>query len=69
VVKLCKPEQDLRFDLPASGVETIRTMHASGVSVLVLEAGKSLSFDREEMIDLANELGITIVAMEEGEVE
>ncbi len=69
VVKLCKPEQDLRFDLPASGVETIRTMHASGVSVLVLEAGKSLSFDREEMIGLANELGITIVAMEEGEVE
>ncbi len=67
VVKLCKPDQDLRFDLPSSGVETIRTMHASGVSVLVLEAGKSLSFDREEMIQVANELGIAIVAMEEGD--
>ena len=67
VVKLCKPEQDQRFDLPSSGVETISNMHAAGVSVLVLEAGKSLSFDREEMIGLADELGITIVAMEEGD--
>ncbi|SMC49261.1 hypothetical protein SAMN02746065_10311 [Desulfocicer vacuolatum DSM 3385] len=65
VVKRCKPGQDLRFDLPSSGVRTILAMVKSGVDVLVLEAGKSLSFDRREMIDLADEKGISIVAMGE----
>jgi len=63
VVKRAKPLQDLRFDLPSSGIETIRAMAASGADVLVLEAEKSLSFDRQEMIDVANRQGISIVAM------
>jgi len=64
VVKVCKPSQDVRFDIPAVGVQTIRTMHEAGVTVLVIEAAKSVVFDREEMINLADEFGIAIVAME-----
>ena len=69
LVKLCKPGQDKRFDLPSTGIDTIQAMFESGVSLLALEAGKSLSFDREKMIDLANELNIVIVAMEESDME
>lgn len=63
VIKLSKPGQDARFDLPSSGVGTIKTMAESGATVLVLEAGKSIAFDREEMIALANLHGISIVAV------
>ncbi len=66
-VKLSKPNQDLRFDLPASGCTTIETMHRSGVDVLVLEAGKSISFDREKMIALADHYNICIIAVTEDE--
>ena len=62
VVKVCKPGQDFRFDVPAIGVQTIKTMAASGVKVLVIEAGKAVVFDRREMIGAADELGISIVA-------
>ncbi len=65
VVKRSKPQQDLRFDLPASGSDTIRTMIDANGSVLVLEAGKTLSFDRQEMIELADGHGISIVAMDD----
>ena len=68
VVKLSKPHQDLRFDLPSSGCTTIETMHRSGVNVLVLEAEKSISFDREKMIALANKYNICIIAMTEDEI-
>jgi hypothetical protein len=68
VIKLSKPQQDLRFDLPATGCETIRTMAASGATALVLEAGKSLSFDREKMIALADEHHIAITALTEKDI-
>ncbi|MCF6248683.1 MAG: UDP-2,3-diacylglucosamine diphosphatase LpxI [Desulfobacula sp.] len=68
VVKLSKPSQDLRFDLPSSGSQTIETMHESGISVLVLEAGKSLAFDREQMISLANKYKISIIGMTDNEI-
>lgn len=64
VVKVCKPQQDTRFDIPAVGVQTIRTMHKAGAKVLGIEAGKAVVFDKKEMIDLANEVDITIVAIE-----
>ena len=67
LVKLCKPIQDRRFDLPTTGAETIEIMAESGLSVLALEAGKTISFDRERMIALADEHGISIVAMDEAE--
>jgi DUF1009 family protein len=65
VVKVCKPHQDTRFDIPAVGTQTIKTMHEAGVKVLGIEAGKAVVFDKKEMITLANEVGITIVALEE----
>ncbi len=69
VVKLSKPSQDLRFDLPSSGCGTIETMHQCGATVLALEAGKSLAFDREEMIDLANQHKISIIALSDDDIQ
>lgn len=60
VVKVVKPDQDLRFDLPSIGLETISTMSEVKASALVIEAGKTLMFDREAMIESADRAGITI---------
>lgn len=68
VVKLSKPGQDIRFDLPSSGLGTIKTMQESGARVLVLEAEKSIAFDREEMITLANDHGIAIMALTDDDI-
>lgn len=62
VVKVCKPNQDFRFDVPAIGVNTIKVMAEVGVKVLMIEAGKAVVFDRREMIHSADERGICIVA-------
>jgi hypothetical protein len=72
VIKASKPSQDLRFDVPAVGLQTIETMRQVRASVLVVEAGKTLMFDREQMIDAANRARIAIVcksAVEEEPVE
>lgn len=61
LVKRCKPSQDLRFDLPSTGCNTIEVMHESGVDVLALEADKSISFDRDDMIKLADKYQISII--------
>lgn len=63
VVKMAKPGQDLRFDLPSVGPETIRVMKEAGATVLAIEAGKTLIFSREEVLSLANEAGISIVGI------
>jgi DUF1009 family protein len=65
VVKVCKPNQDFRFDVPAIGVNTIKGMADVGVKVLVIEAGKAVVFDRREMIHTADELGVCIVARDD----
>ncbi len=62
VVKTCKPNQDMRFDIPAVGAQTIKTMHEAGARVLAVEAGKTVVFDQDEMIALANKYGISIIA-------
>jgi UDP-2,3-diacylglucosamine hydrolase len=62
VIKVCKPDQDLRFDLPAVGLTTIRTMSRVKASALAIESGKTLVFDKEAMIRLANEWGISIIS-------
>jgi UDP-2,3-diacylglucosamine hydrolase len=62
VVKVCKPNQDFRFDIPAIGAKTIETMIEAGAGVLLLEAGKAVVFDREKMIALADQHGVIIVA-------
>jgi hypothetical protein len=65
VVKVSKPDQDLRFDVPAVGYDTIETMKRVEAKVLVVEAGRTLMFDREKMIDAANAARITILAMKD----
>lgn len=69
VIKLSKPSQDLRFDLPSSGRQTIMTMHEAGAGILVLEAGKSISFDREEMIALADQYHISILGYTDEDIQ
>ncbi|PIE56748.1 MAG: hypothetical protein CSA34_01915 [Desulfobulbus propionicus] len=61
VVKLRKPGQDFRFDLPATGVQTITTLAAVKGAVLAVEAGQSLLFDAKEMIAAADRAGIVVV--------
>jgi UDP-2,3-diacylglucosamine hydrolase len=63
VVKIAKPDQDMRFDVPVVGVPTIETMIAARATCLSLTAGKTLMFDREEMIKLANKHKIAIAAV------
>ncbi len=62
VLKLSKPDQDMRFDVPVVGVPTIQAMVEAGATCLCLSAGKTLMFDRHEMIGLADENRIAIVA-------
>lgn len=62
VVKICKPNQDRRFDMPAVGLKSIETMMEAGAKVLALEAGRTIVFDRQEMIAMADRAGIAIVA-------
>lgn len=62
VAKVAKPQQDLRFDVPSVGPDTLRTMIASGAAALVIEAGKTLLVDRAKVLALADENNITIVA-------
>lgn len=62
VVKIAKPDQDMRFDVPVVGIPTIESMVSAGATCLCLTAGKTLMFDREAMIKLANKHKITIVA-------
>jgi UDP-2,3-diacylglucosamine hydrolase len=60
VVKVAKPKQDLRFDVPVVGVPTLEVMRAAGATCLCVEAGRTLLFDREAMVRLADEAGICI---------
>jgi DUF1009 family protein len=62
VVKIAKPNQDMRFDVPVVGVKTIDTMRAGGATCLALDAGKCLLLDGQKVIDAANAAGIAISA-------
>ena len=64
VLKMAKPGQDLRFDLPSVGPETIRTMMEAKARVLAVEAGKPLLFSREETLGLADSADIAVVGIE-----
>jgi hypothetical protein len=62
VVKIAKPNQDMRFDVPVVGLKTIEVMRAAGATCLALDAGKCLLLDGQRIIDAANEAGIAIAA-------
>jgi DUF1009 family protein len=63
VVKVAKPNQDMRFDVPVIGIRTVETMIQAGASCLSVEAGRTLLFDRETLLKRAAEAGIAIVAV------
>jgi DUF1009 family protein len=63
VVKVAKPQQDMRFDVPTVGCKTIESLRQAGGRVLAIEAGKTIVLDQEQTIALADRYGITIVAL------
>lgn len=61
IIKVAKPKQDMRFDVPIVGLATIQAMRVAGAKCLSIDAGKTLIFDREAFFASANEAGIAIV--------
>jgi DUF1009 family protein len=61
IVKVAKPKQDMRFDVPVIGLATIQAMRVAGASALSIDAGKTLVFDGDAVRVSADEAGITIV--------
>lgn len=68
VVKVAKPQQDMRFDVPAIGTGTIETLHAAGARVLAIEAEKTIVIDQPEVIRLADKLGLIIQSVDPAEL-
>jgi UDP-2,3-diacylglucosamine hydrolase len=62
VVKVAKPKQDMRFDVPVVGMKTIETMRDAGATCLAIDAGKCLLIDGERVIEAANGAGICVLA-------
>ena len=65
VVKVAKPQQDMRFDVPTIGLGTLRAMQESGARVLAVEAGKTIIIDEEEVVAFADRNKMVIVALED----
>ena len=63
LVKVAKPQQDMRFDVPTIGLDTLRTMVESGGRVLAIEADRTIVLDRQDVIDFANRNKLIIVAL------
>ena len=61
IIKVAKPNQDMRFDVPIVGLATIQAMRIAGARVLSLDAGRTLIFDRDAFFASANEAGIAVV--------
>jgi len=61
IIKVAKPKQDMRFDVPVIGFATIQAMRVAGAAVLSIDAGKTLVLDREAVLASANEARIAIV--------
>jgi hypothetical protein len=66
VIKVAKPKQDMRFDVPVIGVRTIETMRQARATCLAIEAHRTLIFDSDNVLTIANAAGIAIVARENG---
>jgi DUF1009 family protein len=63
VVKVAKPQQDMRFDVPTIGLGTLETMAAAGARCLAIESGKTILLDQEAVVRYADEQRIAIVAL------
>jgi DUF1009 family protein len=63
VIKVSKPQQDLRFDVPAVGVETIKKLRQAGAVALAVEAGKTLLLEKDALLAEADAGGIAVVGV------
>jgi DUF1009 family protein len=63
VVKVAKPQQDMRFDVPTIGCNTVESIHQAGGRVLAIEAAKTIVVDQDQTVALADRYGLTIVAV------
>jgi DUF1009 family protein len=68
VVKVAKPQQDRRFDVPTIGTQTLQTMREAGARVLAIEAGMTILLDESQVIALADKMGIAIISLNAGEL-
>jgi len=64
LVKLCKPQQDIRADLPTIGIETVENAKKAGLAGIAVEAGRALVLDREAMLKAADEAGIFVCGID-----
>ena len=69
VVKVAKPKQDMRFDVPTVGPKTMEVMHRAGAAVLAIEAGKTLVINRQKVKRLADKFGLVVVGMVDGQTD
>jgi len=69
VVKVSKPGQDFRFDVPVIGPQTLQTAHASGIGIIGCEAGRTLLLDHDRVKALADELAISLVGLPEKDIQ
>jgi len=65
IVKVCKPQQDLRFDLPATGLKTVDTLLEVKAACLAIEAGKTIMLQKDDVLARADQAGFAIVALDE----
>ena len=65
VVKTAKPQQDMRFDVPAVGIDTLKAMKSAGLTALGVETGKAVVFDFAEMVAYADENGLAVIGLEQ----
>ena len=65
VVKVAKPQQDMRYDVPTVGMRTVENIASSGGRVLAIEAGRTILLDGPEVIDFADRHGLVIVAIDD----
>lgn len=63
VVKVTKPQQDMRFDVPTIGIRTLKTMKEAGARVLAIEADKTIVLDQDEVVSYADQNGISLVSL------
>ena len=66
IVKVAKPQQDMRFDVPTIGLGTVQSLVEAGGSVLAVEAGKTIIIDQQQVIEYADQHGVVLVALTDG---
>ncbi len=69
VIKVAKPRQDMRFDVPTVGIQTLQTMQEAGARVLAIECGMTILLDEPEVLAMAERLGIAIVSLKSEEIQ